>query len=150
MLYFFDTSAFLKRYHSEIGSEIVEEIFADADNLITISALTLAEIFAALEKHVRKGLLSASQVAEVLDGIHGDWMLGRFSVMDITSHHLLHCQDLIFHFHLTSSDGLILAQALELNIPLAAPVFVCSDTRSGLLRAAEAKGLSTLNPLSSP
>ena len=49
---------------------------------------------------------------------------------------------------LTSHDALILAAALDLR-PFEI-IFVCADARSGLLRAAEACGLSTLNPLSPP
>jgi predicted nucleic acid-binding protein len=49
-------------------------------------------------------------------------------------------------FDLSGADAVILACALDL-LP-DSPIFVCADTRSGLLRAAEARGLSTLNPLS--
>lgn len=150
MIYFFDTSAFVKRYLPEAGSEIVHNIFAEKENILVVSAITLAESFAALERHIRHGSLNSVEIQEALDGIHGDWMLGEFSVMDLTNQHLLRCQDLIFNFHLTSSDALILASVLDMKIPQVAPIFVCSDVRSGLLRAAESKGLSTLNPLSPP
>lgn len=148
MIYFLDTSAFLKRYLPEAGSEIIHNIFTDEENILVVSAITLAESFAALNRHIRRGSLASAEIQEALDGINADWLMSRFSVMDITSRHLLRCQDLIFNFHLTSSDALILASALDMKIPQASPIFVYADVRSGLLRAAEASQLSTLNPLS--
>ena len=150
MVYFFDTSGFVKRYLPEVGSEVVENIFTEEENILIVSAITLAESFAVVSRHLRKGSIAQQEIQEAIDGITGDWMLGRFSVAEVSNQHLLRCQNLIFRFHLTSSDALILAAVLEMNIPHAAPVFVCSDSRSGLLRAAEAEGLSTLNPLSPP
>ena len=55
---------------------------------------------------------------------------------------------LYFQFHLTAPDAIILATALHMAPHT--PVFVCADTNSGLLHAAEGCGLSTLNPLTPP
>ena len=55
--YFFDTSALVKLYHDEVGSERVEEIFAQSDSPIVISELATVEFHAALARRVRTGTL---------------------------------------------------------------------------------------------
>lgn len=40
-LYFFDTSALVKRYHMEIGSEKADEIFNDPAGAFAIANITL-------------------------------------------------------------------------------------------------------------
>jgi len=42
--YFFDTSALVKRYHKEDGTEQVGDMFAPTENLVRISTLGVVEI----------------------------------------------------------------------------------------------------------
>jgi len=49
-LFLFDTSALVKRYHVEVGSDKVDEIFDDPDNVLIISELALVEVTSALLK----------------------------------------------------------------------------------------------------
>ena len=146
MLYFFDTSALVKRYHAEPGTVTVLECFHDPHNLLLICNLSLAELIAVLHRLFRRGQLPR----EAMEAARGQLMLdllgGRLGVMDMQRHHVFEAEALIVDHHLSANDALILACALEARSQQ--PVFVCADTRSGLLRAAEACGLSTLNPLS--
>ena len=146
MWYFLDTSAVVKRYKSEVGSEIVQRIYEELASTLIVSAITLAETYAALYRHSRQNRLSPSDLANAVDGVTADIESGRLHVVDITSQHVARSRHLIAEYHLSSHDALILAAAIDLS-PFEI-VFVCADTRSGLLRAAEACGLSTLNPLS--
>jgi len=52
-VYFFDTSALLKRYHSELGTEIVDAAFEEKDATRIISDLSVIEFYSALTKKVR-------------------------------------------------------------------------------------------------
>lgn len=146
MLHFLDTSALLKRYRPETGSEIVEELFRSPTHLIAASALSFAEAIGALTRAHRTHLIGQSELEDAVSGLYTDFASGRIEWIDISHHDLLRCAALIVDHHLSANDALILASALGLEQH--APVFVCADTRSGLLRAAEACGLSTLNPLS--
>ena len=146
MWYFLDTSAFVKRYRPEVGSEIVQRLFRESTATLVVSAITLAETYAALYRHSRKGGLSDVELAGALDGVTADLEQSRLHVVDVTGQHVAHSRTLIADYALTSHDALILAADLDLRS--FEPIFVCADTRSGLLRAAEASGLSTLNPLS--
>jgi uncharacterized protein with PIN domain len=53
--YFFDTSALVKLYHDEAGTERVEAIFNQLDSPIVISELATVELYAALARRVRMG-----------------------------------------------------------------------------------------------
>jgi len=144
--YFLDTSAFVKRYRPEVGSEVVQRLFAEPGAVLIVSAVTLTETYAALYRHHRTDRLSEAALHEALDGVTTDLEYGDLSVLDVTSPHVARSRSLIAQYELTSHDALILAAAIDLK-PFGI-IFVCADVRSGLLRAAEACGLSTLNPLS--
>ncbi|MDP3723086.1 MAG: type II toxin-antitoxin system VapC family toxin [Candidatus Omnitrophota bacterium] len=145
MWYFFDTSAFVKRYKPEVGSEIVQGVWGEAASMVIVCAITLVETYAALYRHSRKGRLSPGELAKALDGVTADLESSRLHVLDVTSHHVARTRHLLAEHELTSHDAVILAAALDLKA--FDVIFVCADVRSGLLAAAAASGLSTLNPL---
>jgi len=144
--YFLDTSAFVKRYKHEAGSDVIQRLFLHTAETLIVSTITLAETYAALDRHSRHVRLSPVELRDAMEGVTADMERGRLHVLDVTSQHAARSRHLITDYHLTSHDALILAAALDLT-PFDT-IFVCADTRSGLLRAAEACGLSTLNPLS--
>lgn len=146
MWYVLDTSVFVKRYRLEVGSPVIERLFEDPTATLIVSAVTLAETYAALYRHSRKGRLGEGDLSRALDGVTADLERSRLHVVDVTSHHVALTRTLIAEHDLTSHDALILAAALDLK-PFEV-IFVCADVRSGLVQAAEACGLSTLNPLS--
>ncbi len=57
---FFDTSAFVKRYIEEPGSERVMEIRSEAGHLV-LSLICLPEMISTLNHLVREGKLSGDQ-----------------------------------------------------------------------------------------
>lgn len=148
MLYFLDTSALVKRYHPEPGSVVVQELFDDAANLIVISVLTFAETLVVLDRIAKQAGMTRAEFHEAIGGFYVDYRQQRFAAIEVLERHLQDCHRLIFEFHLTAADALILAAALTTRAQH--PTFVCADARSGFLQAAEACGLSTLNPLSPP
>ena len=48
--FYFDTSALAKRYAPEAGSEKVDSIITDKDNVIVIGNIAITEIYSALSK----------------------------------------------------------------------------------------------------
>jgi predicted nucleic acid-binding protein len=56
--YFFDTSALLKRYHRELSTERVDQIFAERDSSVFISRLTVVEMTSAFAIKARIGLIN--------------------------------------------------------------------------------------------
>ena len=51
--YFFDTSALVKRYHRETGTEIVDAAFDDNNVSKTVSDISVIEFYSAFAKKVR-------------------------------------------------------------------------------------------------
>jgi predicted nucleic acid-binding protein len=146
VLYFFDTSALVKRYHAEDGTPTILECFRDPHNLILICNLSIAELIAAIQKLFLRGHLTQEAAEAVRGQVMLDLLGGRIDVLDTQRRHIFEAETLIVQHNLSANDAIILACALEMREQ--EPVFVCADVRSGLLRAAEACGLSTLNPLS--
>jgi predicted nucleic acid-binding protein len=73
-LYFFDSSALVKRYVHEQGSLWVHEVTASASgHLIHISLLTIAEIASALARRHRDGSSSTSE----RDRLFGAFLVDR-------------------------------------------------------------------------
>jgi predicted nucleic acid-binding protein len=49
-LYFFDTSALVKRYHIEAGSEKVNELFDNPEGIFVITSIAVTEFVSALAR----------------------------------------------------------------------------------------------------
>jgi predicted nucleic acid-binding protein len=65
-VYFLDTSALVKRYHREPGSEVVDALFAEQDRHIIISDLSIIEFGSALTKKVREGEITPEKYYRAL------------------------------------------------------------------------------------
>ncbi len=62
-LYFFDTSALGKYYHSELGSDRVASIMTQLDRKVLISKLGLIEIQSVLAIKLRSGQISQDEAS---------------------------------------------------------------------------------------
>jgi predicted nucleic acid-binding protein len=65
-VYFLDTSALVKRYHRERGSEVIDALFTEQDRRIIISDLSIIEFGSALSKKVREGEISPEKYQRAL------------------------------------------------------------------------------------
>lgn len=146
MLYFFDTSALVKRYHLEIGSHTVIQIFEAEENRILIASLSIAEFFSALNRIKNRGQISEADFRATLERFAVDIASGRIGIENIERTHIVNSCDFIVKYGLSTVDAIILTAALGLQD--FEPIFVCADVRSGLVQAAVASHLSTLNPVS--
>ena len=148
-LYFFDSSALVKRYVHEQGSAWVRETTAIAsDHLIHLSLLTTTEIASALARRQREGSLSLHEC---------DRLFGAFMVDCAHSYLLLRMEEdiiqraisLVRLYPLRSADAIQLATAVVLSHTLQeaqfGPIIVVSaDDR--LLHAALQEGLPVEDP----
>jgi len=139
--YFFDTSALVKRYHSEDGTERVDQVFSEADGPLIISNITIAEFTSAFARKSRDGFIDEKTLRYCLSSFSTD-LLMEFWIIDLERAHIFNSRDLIIGHGLRALDGLQLAAALSLKE--LKPVFVCSDKR--LLDAAFKEGLEVLDP----
>ena len=64
--YFFDTSALVKWYHLELGSERVNAIFDDQGNVLIISELALVEMAPVLQRKRNRGEITLQAMNDAL------------------------------------------------------------------------------------
>ena len=146
--YFFDTSALVKRYHKEDGTEQVSDIFALAENLVRISALGIVEIHSALAIKVRSGQLTRAAAQVLTDGVLADLASGRIKPYSVTGRHFDDAERMVRQFsydhRLRSLDAIQLSVALDLRSQGLADSIVTADRT--VQDVAILVGLAVLNP----
>jgi predicted nucleic acid-binding protein len=141
--YYVDTSALVKRYHVEPGSQRVDQLFGDPASTFLTANIALTEVTSALDRKVQEGMLTRDALTTVLAAIARD-LLEDFWLIEIERVHILKSQELILRHHLRTLDALHLAVLLSLKD--LAPVLVSSDQK--LLEAARQERFAVLDPVS--
>jgi predicted nucleic acid-binding protein len=146
--YFFDSSALLKYYHAENGTDRIVSIFAEPNRKVRISRLGLVEIQSALAMKVRSGVLSRSAAELQNRRLLLDVAEGLFEVYRITDEHFSSAERLIarhgYGSRLRTLDAIQLAVALDLAAQQLADQFVVADR--ALAEIAAAESLQVVNP----
>ena len=93
--YFLDTSAFVKRYHPETGTEQLLVLFNNPQNQILISRLTLVEARSAFAMKVRTGHIVEATASALWIQSLADLASGIFEVLPITGTHYLLTEEFI-------------------------------------------------------
>ncbi len=140
--YFFDTSALIKRYHLEKGTNRVDQIFDSPSNAIAISNIAITETFSAFSQKLQRGEITENALNMAVSQFSTD-VLERFIVIDIDNIHIAKSKEIVLTYHLRALDALQLSVASEEFSELGA-VFVCSDV--SLCRGAENEDFEVLNP----
>lgn len=148
-LVYLDTSALVKRYVAETGSEWVREMLAySATPTAFTSHLSVVEAACAFARQRREGLLSPEDHAEVLMALDHD-VAYSYNILDVTSEVIDTARTLADEHPLRAYDAVHLATGWLTNrelVQAAQPplTFICADDR--LLDVAVAVGLLTDNP----
>lgn len=139
--YFLDTSALVKRYHSEKGTDRIDKIFAEDDRAIVISSISITEIVSALNRKKEDKIISKEDLEIALSKFFHD-AIKDFLVLELDGEHIKSSIMLVMKRNIRTLDALQLAVALgmkELKV-----TFVCADKK--LASVAEKEGLQTINP----
>lgn len=148
--YYFDTSALIKLYLPEAGSDMVVDLVADPFSIVVISELAILEVNSALAKKAKRGEIT-KEVWELLGRLFDrELMIGlsmrRLRLLPLDHSILTDSIDLVrqgirdYDRSITSLESLHLASARTLS-PLNAP-FVSADKE--LCDAAALLGLETI------
>jgi len=140
MNYFFDTSALIKNYIEESGSENVAGLLDQAAN-IYVSAITIIECFSTLRRILLEKSISEKDYLFLKQEIAYDFEF--FHKIDYLVS-ISDCERLIDAYQLKTLDSIQLAASLHINDEING--FICCDSK--LLKAAEKENLKTINPLS--
>ncbi len=148
-VYFFDTSALVKAYVSEVGTAWVQSLInPTAGNDIYILRVTEVEMTSALIRRRNTGSLSAATATGLLAHFRSD-AAHEFIPIDVSQAVLTHANRLIEQHGLRAYDGIQLAAARELHsqrtgLALAPLTLVSADGE--LNSAAQAEGISVEDP----
>ncbi|MBI4688788.1 MAG: type II toxin-antitoxin system VapC family toxin [Nitrospirae bacterium] len=140
-LYFFDTSALVKRYHVESGSEKVDEIFKDPDGILVIASITIAEFVSAFARKLNEGIISEDDLRICLSEFSKD-IISSFWIIDLERSHINKSVSLIIKHNLRTLDSLQFAVFSTLS-PIN-PTMVTSD--EALLNATVKEGSHAIKP----
>ena len=150
---YFDTSALVKRYVTEVGSVWVRHALARPQRQVIYTALLAQpEALSALQRKVREGTLTAPE-AQLLARRIERHFARRYRVVAITPSLVTQACALVQAHSLRAYDAIHLACALSVQRilqeqELPAPLFIAAD--DVLLAAATAEGFAVDNPLLHP
>ena len=142
MIYYLDSSALVKRYAAETGSDRITTL-VEGDEKIAVSWLAVPETLSAVARRAKGGSISPEDLASIRGQLSRD--MQRFMIVDVCGAPVEGIEALIGRHALRGADSIHLSTALWLRKATKSPVvFVASDNE--LLTAARSERLKTLNP----
>ena len=140
MILFCDTSALLKLYITETGSEAVKAKLEDAE-AVAVCRIAWAEVHSALSRRVREMPEDAELIEQAKNAIAQDWP--SFVVLEVSQILVERAGNYADTFALRGYDSVQLAAAFEAGRVAESPIcFACFDLR--LNKAAAILGMSCL------
>ncbi|RMF91434.1 MAG: PIN domain-containing protein [Methanobacteriota archaeon] len=136
MRIYLDTSAFVKRYSDEEGSDIVNKVFESHE--IVTSHWTLAEAVAAIDKKVARRQITVDERDFSLSVLFSD-VLGKVTFVKLSDEFLYPVIETVLSHHISADDAL---QLFSCMVSLS-PVFLACD--KNLIRAAKQVGLEAID-----
>jgi predicted nucleic acid-binding protein len=129
--YFFDSSALIKLYHPELGSQKVAAMFDEPDRRILVSRLAGVELHSALALKTRTGHLDRDGSAAMRIRFLNDVASGAIVLVAVTELHYPAAERLITRYGerrgLRTLDALHLAVAVEVQLRIGVAALVAAD-----------------------
>lgn len=147
---FFDASALVKRYSSEDGTELVNELFRQLPvEQMTCAIVGVLEIISVLVRKRNDGRLSPELFTQAMLELNKEVIEDEaFSIASVNDELVLSALDLIAQHNINATDAIILRSCLNLQQLLQNQghrlVLWSCDKR--LLRAAQNEGVEVLDP----
>lgn len=154
-VFFFDSSALVKRYVHETGTTWVVGVTGSAaGNRIRIARITGVEVVSAITRRARAGSISVADATAALTLFRHDF-LNSFTVVDIQASLISEAMQLAERYALRGYDAVQLAAALDVNTLLLSllsgpPGLILVSADTALNAAAIAEGLSVDDPNAHP
>ena len=140
---FFDTSAVVKRYADERGTQTVDQLIETPENTIIITSLSVIEIASAFRRKYNRGDITKEKRDNLLVSFFEE-ATERFTVIPVDERIFESAFALVLNDDLRTLDSLQLAAAVSLPTPNPDITFVCADKE--LVDVAAQHGLATNNP----
>jgi len=136
VIYFLDTSALVKRYVTEPGSDLVGRLLRRNVD-VAVARITEAEAYAAIARAVRLNVLTTDDRNRAFEQIAEDVATAR--VVEIRRSVVSKVRDLVLRWPLRGYDAIQLSCALRLQSENLAVAFWCADHE--LANAARGEGM---------
>lgn len=145
---YFDTSALVKRYVMETGSNWVKPYCSMPNRIIAIADIGRVEVTAAFASKLRGKVINQDEYNKIITKFISD-ANQNYNILPVTSPRIDEAIDLTIRYKLRGYDAVHLACALQFNQLIVtsgyAPItFVSAD--NDLLQVAQAEGLVVENP----
>ena len=147
--FFCDSSAIVKRYVNENGSNFIDNL-ADlkSGNVVLLARITRVEVAAAIARRLKNGSITTTDAQNALAAFQHDLTNNYFTV-EITPVLLSSATNLATKHALRGYDAVQVAAALEANderIANGLPPLTLVSADTELNNAAQAEGLNVENP----
>jgi len=148
-VYFFDSSALVKRYAQETGSEwVIATTEPQAGHTLYIARITAVEVVSAITRRRRSGALSETDAATASFDFRYD-LSHQYRAVEVTATVIAQAMELVVKQALRGYDAVQLGAALvvhNLRVTLGLPAFVLVSADRELNAAATADGLTVDDP----
>ena len=140
---FFDTSALVKRYYPESGTETVDELVEDPDRVVIITTLSVVETASAFRRKYNRDEIESDRMYGLLAAFFEE-ALADFMLIPLEDVSLESALGLVLADDLRTLDSIQLAAALEVRDELQGIEFITADR--DLADVARAHHLETTVP----
>ena len=141
---YWDTSALIKRYHIEKGSNRVNDLFAEIESGGSKGIISYLGVLESLSAITRRKEEIKGDYRKVIKGMLTE-IMDKFTIVPIDNYIMELAMKLVIKHNLRSLDSIHLATALMISQYVEKEVvFISSD--SELLKAAKKEGFEIINP----
>lgn len=146
--YFFDTSAIVKRYHREDGSDLIDRLFAESDAEFVISDISIIEFYSALSLKVRVGEIYEENFVSLRKLFSQDIKKEVYEVAEFTNAEKLESTKLLLKY--AKKHSLKTLDAMQLSVMKAISqtelkAVVCADEK--FCKVITLEGFPVTNPI---
>ncbi len=145
MILFFDTSALVKFFHNEEGTEAVTELLNFQENEIWVSELVRLEFVSALHRRFRNREIDENSLNEAIEGFDAE--ITRFNMEPLSQVVVSEAEDMLIRYG--KKHGIRTLDALHLGcfslISESDWLFVSTD--ENLCKVVELMGTKVINPV---
>lgn len=133
---YLDSSALVKRYVDEQGSDQVRELLQSSVYVASV-AVAYVEIASALARAVRERKLMEGEARKVFQTFRGEWAVA-IACINVRDDLITEASKLVWQYHLRAYDAMHLASALWLQNEIGKPIlFATFDKQLGEAAKAE-------------
>ena len=149
--YILDTSAIVKRYHVEDGSDIIDGLFTQAELEFVISDISIIEFYSVLSLKVRVGEIDEENFVSLRKLFSQDIKRGLYEVVEFTNAEKLESTKLLLKY--AKKHSLKTLDAIQLSVMKAVKrpevkAVICADEK--FCKVITLEGFRVINPIKDP